>query len=121
MLDVNLQLTLDATILNHRYTQQHWESIIYSLEDTKLFQELYPGITGEAVVEFVSFERKNPNSIYSCFCAARENARSVRELISAEMFELMMTDMVSSLILSVTSVSQPDPVGIRCRIAPAGA
>ncbi|MBV8101882.1 MAG: alpha-E domain-containing protein, partial [Verrucomicrobia bacterium] len=78
MLDVNLQLTLDATILNHRYTQQHWESIIYSLEDTKLFQELYPGITGEAVVEFVSFERKNPNSIYSCLCAARENARSVR-------------------------------------------
>jgi len=46
MLDVNLQLTLDATILNHRYTQQHWESIIYSLEDTKLFQELYPDITG---------------------------------------------------------------------------
>ena len=87
MLDVNLQLTLDATILNHRYTQQHWESIIYSLEDTKLFQELYPDITGETVVEFVSFERKNPNSIYSCLCAARENARSVRELISAEMFE----------------------------------
>jgi uncharacterized alpha-E superfamily protein len=87
MLDVNLQLTLDATVLNHRYTQQHWESIIYSLEDTKLFQELYPSITGESVVEFVSFERKNPNSIYSCFCAARENARSVRELISSEMFE----------------------------------
>ena len=63
MLDVNLQLTLDATILNHRYTQQHWESIIYSLEDTKLFQELYPDITGDTVVEFVSFERKNPNSI----------------------------------------------------------
>jgi uncharacterized alpha-E superfamily protein len=87
MLDVNLQLTLDATILKHRYTQHHWESFIYSLLDTKLFQQLYPGITGEAVVEFVSFERKNPNSIYSCLCAARENARSVRELISAEMFE----------------------------------
>src|SRR5258708_37583514 len=87
MLDVNLQLTLDATILNHRYTQQHWESIIYSLEATKLFQELHPKITGETVVEFVSFERKNPNSSYSCFCAARANARSVRAVISAEMIE----------------------------------
>src|SRR5258707_1754000 len=81
MLDVNLQLTLDATILNHRYTQQHWESIIYSLEDTKLFHELHPKITGETVVEFASLDLYNPNSIYSCFCAARENARSVCELI----------------------------------------
>src|SRR5260370_16468414 len=86
MLDVNLQLTLDATIFNHRYTQQHWESIIYSLEDTKLFQKLYPKITGETVVEFVSFEQKNPNSIYSCFFEARENARSIRELIHAQIF-----------------------------------
>jgi uncharacterized alpha-E superfamily protein len=87
MLDVNLQLTLDAALLNHRYTQQHWESIIYSLEDTKLFLELHPAITEDSVVDFVAFERKNPNSIYSCLCVARENARSVRELISSEMFE----------------------------------
>ena len=53
MLDVNLQLTLDATVLNHRYTQQHWESIIFTLEDTTLFKKLYPEILGDAVVDFV--------------------------------------------------------------------
>jgi uncharacterized alpha-E superfamily protein len=78
MLDVNLQLMLDATLVKNRYSQQHWESIIYSLEDTKLFEKLYPAINGENVVEFVSFEKKNPNSVYSCHCSARENARTVR-------------------------------------------
>jgi uncharacterized alpha-E superfamily protein len=87
MLDVNLQLMLDAQIQNTNNQQSHWESIIYSLEDTKLFQELHPAVRGESVVEFVTSERKNPSSIYSCFCSARENARTVREEISAEMWE----------------------------------
>jgi uncharacterized alpha-E superfamily protein len=39
------------------------------------------------VVDFVSFERRNPNSIYSCFVHARENARTVREQLSTEMWE----------------------------------
>jgi uncharacterized alpha-E superfamily protein len=87
MLDVNLQLMLDSSVLNQRTSQQHWESIIYSLEDTKLFSELYPAITGQAVAEFVTFQRRNPNSIASCFFNARESARTVREQISTEMFE----------------------------------
>lgn len=87
MLDVNLQLMPDAQMLNNADIHQHWESIIYSLEDTKLFETLYPALTGDAVVDFVSFERRNPNSIYSCFSHARENARTVREQISTEMWE----------------------------------
>src|SRR6202166_3155008 len=84
MLDVNLQLMLDVhPLANH----QHWEPIIFSLEDTKLFNKRYPEITGDAVVDFVTFERKNPNSIYSCIATARENARTVREQISVEMWE----------------------------------
>ncbi|MBV9491082.1 MAG: alpha-E domain-containing protein [Verrucomicrobia bacterium] len=87
MLDVNLQLMPDAQTLNNVSLHQHWESIIYSLEDTKLFQELYHELTGDAVVDFVTFERRNPNSIFSCFEFARENARTVREQISTEMWE----------------------------------
>src|SRR6202166_4049949 len=84
MMDVNLQLMLDVhTLANH----QHWESIIFTLEDTKLFNKMYAEITGDAVVDFVTFQRKNPNSIYSCIATARENARTVREQISVEMWE----------------------------------
>jgi uncharacterized alpha-E superfamily protein len=35
----------------------------------------------------VTFSRKNPNSIWSCVAAARENARTVRDYISSEMWE----------------------------------
>ena len=85
MLDVNLQLMLDGQLLGN--SQQHWGSIISTLEDTKLFNKHYPKITGDAVVDFVTFERKNPNSIYSSLAIARENARTVREQISVEMWE----------------------------------
>jgi uncharacterized alpha-E superfamily protein len=87
MLDVNTQLMLDAQMLNPSTNQQHWESIIYSLEDTKLFQELYSSLNGDSVVDFETFERKNPNSVYSCLVYARESARTVREQISTEMWE----------------------------------
>ncbi|MBV8143016.1 MAG: alpha-E domain-containing protein [Verrucomicrobia bacterium] len=85
MMDVNLQVMLDVQPFANN--QQHWESIIFTLEDTKLFYKLYPEITRDAVVDFVTFERKNPNSIYSCLALARENARTVREELSVEMWE----------------------------------
>ena len=39
------------------------------------------------VIQFLTFDQKNTNSILSCLRAARENARSVREIISSEMWE----------------------------------
>src|SRR6516165_1274203 len=75
MLDVNLQLMLDAQLLNSN-NQQHWESIIFTLEDNELFRKHYPEITKDAVVEFTTFDRRNPNSIYSCLASARQNGRT---------------------------------------------
>jgi uncharacterized alpha-E superfamily protein len=86
MLDVNLQLMLDAQLLNSK-NQQHWESIIFTLEDNELFKKHYPEITKDTVVEFITFDRRNPNSIHSCLALARENARTVREQMSVEMWE----------------------------------
>jgi uncharacterized alpha-E superfamily protein len=47
----------------------------------------YKETTKENVVEFLTFDENNPNSILSCLISARENARGVREVISAEMWE----------------------------------
>src|ERR1700719_3475862 len=44
MMDVNLQLMLDVQPLTNN---QHWESIIFTLEDTTLFKKLYPEILGD--------------------------------------------------------------------------
>jgi uncharacterized alpha-E superfamily protein len=39
------------------------------------------------IAQYLVFDAANPNSIYSCVTRARENARSIRENISAEMWE----------------------------------
>jgi uncharacterized alpha-E superfamily protein len=86
-MEVNLQLMLDSRVLGSQTYQQQWESIIYTLEETDLFKKQYESITEGNVVDFVTFERNNPNSIYSCLAYARGNARTVREQISVEMWE----------------------------------
>ena len=56
------------------------------------------------MVRFLAFDPENPNSIYSCVLAARENARSVRETISSEMWE-----QINRLYLMITAESRnPD-------------
>ncbi len=87
ILDVNLQLTLDYENVGQDAEQQAWAPILASLEEQKLFSSLYENADAESVCEFITFEKKNPNSICSCITRARENARTVREYISSEMWE----------------------------------
>ncbi|MDX2081332.1 MAG: alpha-E domain-containing protein [Terrimicrobiaceae bacterium] len=87
ILDVNIQLMLDFEEQNGGTIQQHWQPILATLEDQELFSEIHTGISGDAVMAFVTFEKSNPNSILSCVSVARENARTVREQISSEMWE----------------------------------
>ena len=54
--------------------------------DDERFQTSYRAATRSNVIEFLTFDAANPNSI-SCLTRARENARSVREIISSEMWE----------------------------------
>ena len=87
ILDVNLQVTLDDHHEGAEAEQIEWEPIIDTLEDRKVFEKLYQQTSAETVCEFVTFARENPNSIVSCVAGARENARTVREYISSEMWE----------------------------------
>jgi uncharacterized alpha-E superfamily protein len=85
--DVNLQLLLDLENQRDPDTLQQWNPIIATLEENELFTSLYREPEGQAAIDFVCLQRKNPNSVYSCLAAARENARTVREQISSEMWE----------------------------------
>jgi uncharacterized alpha-E superfamily protein len=82
-IDVNHNLMLD---LPRDYSDQ-WQPIVDITGDRALFQKRYGEATQENVVRFLAFEPEYQNSIYSCIVAARENARSVRETISSEMWE----------------------------------
>lgn len=81
--DVNFNLILDSP---SGVTQQ-WEPLVRITGDLPLFQERYGKATAENVIQFLSFDRTYPNSILSCLRLARENARSIREIISSEMWE----------------------------------
>ncbi|MEN3370189.1 MAG: hypothetical protein V7609_2332 [Verrucomicrobiota bacterium] len=85
--DVNLQMLLDLTNQHESDPQQQWDPIISSLEENELFASLYDKPDGKAVIDFVSLQKKNPNSIQSCLTLARENARTTSEQVSSEMWE----------------------------------
>lgn len=82
-IDVNQKLTLGF----QRGLQTQWEPLIHTTGDEELFQELYGDYTQENVVKFLTFEDRNPNSIFSCLKFARENARCVRENLSIAIWE----------------------------------
>lgn len=87
LLDVNVQMLLDFENRNNETERQFWAPILNTLEDTALFAELHGHFTAGAVLDYVTFELRNPNSIRSCINLARENARAVRDQISSEMWE----------------------------------
>jgi len=87
ILDVNLQVTLDSERSGADDDRLDWQPILATLEDLTRFKKHFGEINAENVCEYVTFSRDNPNSIWSCVAGARENARTVREYISSEMWE----------------------------------
>ena len=80
--DVSLNLALDFP-----EAAVQWSPLVATTGDAELFAERFAESSRENVLGFLTFDRECPNSILSCFAKARENARSVREIISSEMWE----------------------------------
>lgn len=83
LLDVNLQLVLD---LPSGLTED-WAPLLWTLGSEPLYREHFGEPRREAALSFLLFDAENLSSILSCLHAARENARSIREHISPEMWE----------------------------------
>lgn len=81
--DVNFNLMLDLPL----GSAQQWQPLVDITGDTRDFAARFGAATQQNVIEFLTFDTENVNSILSCLRAARENARSVREIISSEMWE----------------------------------
>lgn len=82
-ISVNFNLALDLP----PDVPEQWEPLIIATADNYIFQKHYDAPTRENVLYFMAFDVKNPNSILSCLLEARENARTIRESISREMWE----------------------------------
>jgi uncharacterized alpha-E superfamily protein len=86
-IDVNRQLGLDL----HESAERQWRPVVATTGDIALFEARHPEATEDSVTEFLTFAEDYPNSIAACLHAARENARSIREIISSEMWEQINT------------------------------
>lgn len=84
LLAVNFNALLD---IQPEDAQQGWQPIITVTGDEGLFTEIYKETTPQNVIEFLLWNPLNPNAVTACINRARENARSVREQISSEMWE----------------------------------
>lgn len=82
-IDVNLNLLLDLPTDD----KEQWSPLIMTTGDQQLYEKNSQVYNQEEVIWFLTFDRDYPNSILSCVSAARENARSIREIISSEMWE----------------------------------
>jgi uncharacterized alpha-E superfamily protein len=80
ILDVNESFARD------KLGEQEWLPIVNLHADEESFFKRYPEASADAVIEFYTIDRENPNSIVQMVWAARENARSLRHLISIEMW-----------------------------------
>jgi uncharacterized alpha-E superfamily protein len=88
-IDVNVNLMLDSPLAED--TEQ-WFPLVTTSGDEADFKARYNNAaTRENVIHFLVADKQNPNSIYSCLQAARENARTMRESISNEMWEQLNT------------------------------
>ncbi len=81
--DVNLNLILDSP----SGIAQQWQPLVVTTGDLPLFQERYGEATAENVIQFLTFDKDCPNSIFSCLEVARKNARTIRQFISREMWQ----------------------------------
>jgi uncharacterized alpha-E superfamily protein len=82
--DVNLHLTLDSPGARE---SSSWAALVATSGDHGAFEARFGVPSRENVIQFLTFDAEYPNSILSCLRAARENARSVREIISSEMWQ----------------------------------
>ena len=80
---VNLNLLLDMPLDEGN----HWEPLVMTTGDQHIFEKQYPNYDKESVIRFLTFDRDYPNAILTCLAAARENGRSIREIISSDMLE----------------------------------
>ncbi|MBN8826822.1 MULTISPECIES: alpha-E domain-containing protein [unclassified Spirosoma] len=86
-MSVNFNLALDLP----PNVDQQWEPLLTATADKDSFKKYYSEPTRENVIHFMTFDKRNPNSIVSCLSDARENARTIREVISKEMWEHLNT------------------------------
>ncbi|MBE0365486.1 hypothetical protein PULV_b0065 [Pseudoalteromonas ulvae UL12] len=99
IINVNTNLLLDLP----KYIKLGWQPLLEITSTSDSFKAMYTEVNELNVSYFLMAEPNNPSSILSSLMAARENARTIREIIPREVWE-----QINSLYLvAKEQLSQP--------------
>lgn len=84
MIDVHYHFGLESPLVGEAL---RWSSILAISGMEEAFASRYHRQDERSILHFFAFDAGNPGSILSCLRSARENARSIRDQISSEMWE----------------------------------
>jgi len=114
-IDVNYNLTLGET----DSLGNQWAPLVYTTGDQERFEKHYGSPTRENVLMFLLFDEENLNSILSCVAYARENARTIREILPSVVWEQLnqFFFMVRKAAKESATLEQPQEFCERVRLA----
>lgn len=98
--EVNLTLSLDL----QGQSQEAWDAVVATTGDLEAFNKHYGAATRDNALQFLVLDVDNPNSVANAVSQARENARTVREHLPSEAWELL-----NSLYLLLKPAANGEP------------
>jgi uncharacterized alpha-E superfamily protein len=84
LLDVTYHMLLEQS---HQSYQLRWDAVIQITGAQDTFYKFYSEASPQNVCDFLAFREDNHDSVISCIHKVRENARTIRDRISREMWE----------------------------------
>jgi uncharacterized alpha-E superfamily protein len=84
ILDVNYHMLLEQPPDTYKL---RWDPLIAVTGERARFYKTFEEASAQSAFEFLGFSEDNPNSIWQCLVQARENARTIRDRISRELWE----------------------------------
>jgi uncharacterized alpha-E superfamily protein len=115
-IDVSLNLMLESSA----HGERDWAALVHTTGDQEFFEKKYGQATPTNVTQFLTFDDEYSSSILTSVSRARENARSVRDIISREMWQ-ELNEFYLMVVQSARPGAQPeDLIDFCARVKRAG-
>lgn len=84
LIDVNYHMR--HVLFNHD-DECKWERLIASISDIQMFKAQFDHPNETTALQFLTFEKSNQNSIFSCISYVRNDLRTLRQLLPSELWD----------------------------------
>jgi uncharacterized alpha-E superfamily protein len=82
-----MEVSLNVILDQPQEAVHQWEPLVRATGDADYFKQKFGEPNSRNVITFLTFDQDYPSSIISSLSRARENARTIREVISSEAWE----------------------------------